>query len=151
QGGDNVHGEFGDAVQWNAPPAQLSPGIPPGTTIAQLVGGWIQSNQAAIARTCDVLLSYTSSQLQALRPPLIGYVQPQLGALVTAAASDPRLPQRSLSERLANVGILPMFGFPTRIRYLFHERPNSAYEWPPDGTIDRELDIAISQFAPCSE
>jgi Lhr-like helicase len=151
QGGDNVHGEFGEAVQWNALPAQPSPGTPPGTTIAQLVDGWIQNNQVAIARTCDVLLAYTSSQLQALRPTLIGYVQGQLVALVTAAATDPRLPQRSLSERLANVGILPMFGFPTRIRYLFHERPNSAYEWPPDGIIDRELDIAISQFAPSSE
>ena len=34
----------------------------------------------------------------------------------------PRLPQRSLSERLANVGVLPMFGFPTRVRFLFHEK-----------------------------
>ena len=70
---------------------------------------------------------------------------------MTAASVDPRLPQRSLSERLANVGVLPMFGFPTRVRYLFHERPGGAYEWPPDGVVDRELDIAISQFAPSSE
>jgi DEAD/DEAH box helicase domain-containing protein len=44
-----------------------------------------------------------------------------------------------------------MFGFPTRVRYLFHERPGGAYQWPPDATVDRELDIAISQFAPSSE
>ena len=44
-----------------------------------------------------------------------------------------------------------MFGFPTRVRYLFHEKPGGAYEWPPDGIVDRELDIAISQFAPSSE
>ena len=44
-----------------------------------------------------------------------------------------------------------MFGFPTRVRYLFHERPGGAYEWPPDDVVDRELDIAISQFAPSSE
>jgi hypothetical protein len=116
-----------------------------------LVDGWIQSNQTAIAHTCDVLLSFTAPQLQAQRAALIGYVHAQLVPRVTAASADPRLPQRSLSERLANVGVLPMFGFPTRIRYLFHERPGGAYEWPPDGVVDRELDIAISQFAPSSE
>jgi DEAD/DEAH box helicase domain-containing protein len=43
------------------------------------------------------------------------------------------------------------FGFPTRVRYLFHDRPTSGFEWPPEDVIDRELDIAISQFAPSSE
>jgi hypothetical protein len=150
QGGDNVHGEFGDAVSWGTAPPQ-PPGTPPGATTAQLVDTWIQNNQPAIARTCDVLLSYTTPQLQAQRAALISYIQNQLVARVTAAATDPRLPQRSLSERLANVGVLPMFGFPTRVRYLFHERPGAAYEWPPEGVVDRELDIAISQFAPGSE
>lgn len=151
QGGDNVHGEFGDAAGWTAPPAQPPAGTQPGATIAQLVEGWIQTNHAAIERTCDVLLHLTSPQLQAQRATLIGYVHTQLVAQVTAAATDPLLPQRSLSERLANRGILPMFGFPTRVRYLFHEQPGGAYEWPPDGVVDRELDIAISQFAPASE
>ena len=147
QGGDSVHGEFGDAVDWGAPGAQL----PSGATIAQLVNAWIQNKRPAIAHTCDVLLSYTTSQMQANRTALISYVQTQLVGQVTAASVDPRLPQRSLSERLANVGILPMFGFPTRVRYLFHEHPGGAYQWPPDGIVDRELDIAISQFAPASE
>ena len=53
---------------------------------------------------------------------------------------------QALSERLASWGVLPMFGFPTRSRYLFHRRPRC---WPPeDGIIDRQLEIAISQFAP---
>lgn len=151
QGGDNVHGEFGDATEWGAVPAQPPPGTPPGMTVAQLVDGWIQNNPVAVAQTCDVLLSYTTPQLQAQRPALISFIQDQLVARVSTAATDPRLPQRSLSERLANVGILPMFGFPTRVRYLFHDRPGAAYEWPPEGVVDRELDIAISQFAPCSE
>ena len=64
--------------------------------------------------------------MQAQRAALIAYVQTQLVPRVTAASVDPRLPQRSLSERLANVGVLPMFGFPTRVRYLFHERPGGA-------------------------
>jgi hypothetical protein len=151
QGGDSVHGEFGDAADWGAPPTQPPPGAPPGLTIAQLVDAWIQNNQPAIAHTCDVLLAFTTPQMQAQQAALIAYVQTQLVPRVTVASVDPRLPQRSLSERLANVGVLPMFGFPTRIRYLFHERPGGAYDWPPDGVVDRELDIAISQFAPSSE
>jgi Lhr-like helicase len=154
QGGDSVHGEFGNASDWGAPPAPAgaAPAAPAaGPTVEQQVDAWIQGNQAAIARTCDVLLAFTTPQLQAQRASLIAYVQTQLVAQVTAASTDPRLPQRSLSERLANVGVLPMFGFPTRVRYLFHERPEAAYEWPPDGIVDRDLDIAISQFAPSSE
>lgn len=146
QGGDNVHGEFGDAVSWIAP-AQ----VPGGLTIAQQVDAWIQANMQVVQHTCDVLLAFTDPLLQGQRAALIGYVQAQLVARVTSAANDPRLPQRSLSERLANSGVLPMFGFPTRVRYLYHDFPGGAHDWPPEDLVDRELDIAISQFAPGSE
>ncbi|MGE3109706.1 MAG: DEAD/DEAH box helicase [Vicinamibacterales bacterium] len=148
QGGDHVHGEFGDAADWLAPPPQSPPGS---ATVAHQVEAWIQNNATAIGRTCDVLLLRASPVLQAQRGALLTYVQTQLIGEVTAAVNDPRLPQRSLSERLANIGLLPMFGFPTRERHLFHERPGPAHEWPPEGVVGRELDVAISQFAPCSE
>jgi DEAD/DEAH box helicase domain-containing protein len=108
-------------------------------------------NGTVIGHICDVLLAYTDRALHNQRQQLIDYVQNDLIRIVTAASTDPRLFQHSLSERLANLGILPMFGFPTRVRYLFHEPPGSAHEWPPDGVVDRDLDIAISQFAPGSE
>jgi DEAD/DEAH box helicase domain-containing protein len=148
--GDSVHGEFGDAVAWNASPVQLPQGAPQGSTVGQLVENWIQSHQQSVAQTCDVLLHFVSQDLRAERAALISYIQSQLCQEVGQAAIDTRLPQTSLSERLANVGILPMFGFPTRVRYLFHDRPDGR-EWPPEDVIDRELDIAISQFAPGSE
>jgi Lhr-like helicase len=151
QGGDSVHGEFGEATAWTSAPAQPLAGGAAGATIGQLVGRWIANHPTQIAHTCDVLLEHTSPLLQAQRPALLQYAQNQLINDVTTAAVDPNLTQRALSERLANTGILPMFGFPTRVRYLFHARPGSAYPWPPDGTIDRDFDIAISQFAPLSE
>jgi len=151
QGGDNVHGEFGKAVDWRQAPQQPPPGTPAGATGALLVDQWIQANGAAIERICDVLLAYTTPGLQEQRAAFINFIKRELTGRVTAAAGDPTLPQRSLSERLANVGLLPMFGFPTRVRYLFHKRPTPSHEWPPEYVIDRELDIAISQFAPCSE
>ncbi len=149
--GESVHGEFGNASDWNQPPAQLPPGSPPGTTTARLVAGWIQSNAAEVARVTDVLLAFCDPTLQAQRPALINYCMQQLVPKVSQVSTDPRFPQDALSERLANAGVLPMFGFPTRTRYLFHDRPTRAYPWPPDDTVDRELDIAISQFAPAAE
>ena len=44
-----------------------------------------------------------------------------------------------------------MFGFPTKVRYLFHGEPRGTYPWPPLRTIDRELEIAVAQFAPGAE
>jgi len=146
EGGDNVHGEFGGAAKWNRPP-----GDPPqGLTVRQLVSQWIQNNAAAIAHACDALLAYTDQTLQAQRPALIAYVQNDLIGDIDAVVNDQSLSDQSLSKRLAYRGILPMFGFPTRVR-LLHHGPPTPRPWPPDETVDRDLDIAISQFAPSAE
>ncbi|MFO0818003.1 MAG: DEAD/DEAH box helicase [Pirellulales bacterium] len=146
EGGDNVHGEFGSAAEWNLPP-----GDPPqGPTVRQLVTQWIQNSAAAIANACDALLTYTDPSLQAQRPGLIAYIQNDLIGQIDGVVNDPSLPDQSLSKRLAYRGVLPMFGFPTRVRLLHHDRP-SPRPWPPEDTVDRDLDIAISQFAPSAE
>ena len=44
-----------------------------------------------------------------------------------------------------------MFGFPTSVRYLYLKRPWRSYPWPPADVIDRDLAMAVSQFAPMSE
>lgn len=144
EGGDNVHGEFGDASNWNQPP----PKAIGGPTVAELVSDWIQRNSIAIERACDVLLSFAAMELRNERAGLLRFARGDLVNRVTAAANDDRYTQDSLSERLANDGLLPMFGFPTRTRFLFHEQP---HELPPDNGVDRDLDIAISQFAPGAE
>jgi len=144
-GTDNVHGEFGAAADWNQLPNPTATG-----TVEQLVAGWIAANEAAIARTCDVLLAF-APELAAQRQLMLAFVRTQLVQEVTRVANDPRFTQDSLSERLANAGLLPMFGFPTRARLLYHDDPNRATEWPPENSVDRDLDIAISQFAPGAE
>lgn len=152
QTGDSVHGEFGGATQWNQPIPPVQAGGPPSLSPEQQVSTWIQNNQAAISQITDVLLAYTHPNLIALRQGMIDFVNQQLIGRITAAANNPTLPQDALSERLANVGLLPMFGFPTRVRYLFHQRPFAGYDWPPEeGIVDRDLDVAIGQFAPGAE
>lgn len=56
----------------------------------------------------------------------------------------------SLSERLAEGGVLPSYGLPARIRFLFHPRRTKSGH-AALGKIDRPLETAISEFAPGSE
>ena len=150
-GGESVHGEFGPADGWNQPPPEPPAGSVPGTNTGQLVADWLRRNTADVVRIVDVLLSYSEPALQAQKQSLIGYCTQQLTQDIANYLTNPHYPQDSLSERLANAGVLPMFGFPTRTRYLFHDKPKHSRPWPPDNVVDRELDIAISQFAPGSE
>ena len=149
-GRESVHGEFGFAAAWGQMPAP-GPGYPPGATTGELVTEWLRDNAIEVGRITDVLLSYSDPRLRARRGALIDYGTQELAQEVRVISVDPRYQQDALSERLANAGVLPMFGFPTRTRYLFHECPTQARPWPPDDVVDRELDIAISQFAPGSE
>ncbi len=54
-----------------------------------------------------------------------------------------------LAESLAEKNLLPMFGMPSRLRYLYHGWPNSKKDGNKEfQTIDRDLEIAVSDFAP---
>jgi hypothetical protein len=115
------------------------------------VAGWIAGNHGRVAQICDFLLVGTDPSLIARRNEIVAFGTAELVPLIDDAVHDPHLTQDNLSERLANAGVLPMFGFPTRVRYLFHKWPNAGGKWPPEDVIDRPLDLAISQFAPGSE
>ena len=54
--------------------------------------------------------------------------------------------QMGLAEALAEKNLLPMFGMPSRVRYLYHGQRGNAFQ-----TIDRDLELAISDFAPGSQ
>jgi Lhr-like helicase len=150
QGGENVHGEFGDVDDWTNPAPPLHPNDPPRPPVRTVVQQWIQQHPQEIDNLCGVLLTHTTPLLHGQRAALTAYIQHQLIIDIDGATANPNFSGASLSTRLANAGILPMFGFPTRVRLLYHAPP-SARDWPPEDKIDRELDIAISQFAPCSE
>lgn len=57
--------------------------------------------------------------------------------------------QGSIAHDLAELGELPMFGMPTRVRDLYLRLRNRSgrQEW---STVDRDLDLAIYEFAPGS-
>lgn len=129
---DNVHGEFGTVAQWQ--------------THRPTVENWINTNSQAITEVCRAILRRTVLDSAQGQADMHAYVQNQLVQEIDgiAAATPGHL---GLSERLASNGVLPMFGFPTRVRNLYHDDPFASTQ-NKAGAIDRELDIAISQFAP---
>ena len=130
---DSVHGEFGLATDW----AEYG---------RDRLREWVGSYSDEIAEIVDQLLIGTD--LQDDRNALLEFPKTLSDAIDGIAHRDDMYPQPFLSERLANAGILPMFGFPTRVRYLHHERP---FRFPLTKVVDRDDGVAIGQFAPGSE
>lgn len=135
-GHESVHGEFGTVEDWK--------------DRAPHVARWISgaAGQHACQNLWATLTHGTGAEVPLER--CLAFAN-DLVDRINAVAVDPRYRETALSERLATAGLLPMFGYPTRVR-LMHLRWPAAYGgWPPTGVVDRDLDVAISQFAPGSE
>ncbi len=131
--GESVHGEFGIVGGW--------------LQHRSIVNSWIQANPTQVEQICQTINKRTSISTE----NLIDYIQNELVQGIDGIVEQfSTTPQSPLSEKLAANGILPMFGFPTGTRYLYHERPkvDLSRGWPPTGVVDRELEVAISQFSP---
>ena len=54
-----------------------------------------------------------------------------------------------LAEALAERNLLPMFGMPSRVRYLYHGWPKTQERGSKEfQKIDRDMELAVSDFAP---
>jgi DEAD/DEAH box helicase domain-containing protein len=130
---DNVHGEFGRYDNWYK--------------YRNAVKDWIDQNENAIVVIANYLKRGTFITNDS--KDIYNKVKQNLIGLIDTVVSDENhYTQLALSERLANAGHLPMFGFPTKTRFLYEGKP---WKLPPEEGIDRNLDIAISEFAPGSE
>jgi Lhr-like helicase len=138
--GSSVHGEFGTVDAW---PANRD-------SIRRI----LDENLPAIRALVDALLVGADPELNARRDDLIGWVTGQAEAAlvddVDDAVGTPATTQH-LSQHLAERGVLPMFGFPTRVREMFLSEPHRPYPWPPRGTVDRQLELAVIDYAPGAE
>ena len=126
----SVHGSFGNAEDW--PQRRAA------------VAGYLARSQD-VRRVLHRLTAYTG-----LSPAIVDSVEVwlrnDLPAAIDAACADPLFNQRALSERLANAGVLPMFGFPTRVRDLYF--PGGPGK--PASVSQRPLAQAVSLFSPGS-
>lgn len=130
----NVHGEFGKTSAWD-------------TTIRARLEAWILANRTSISAVAKALASGTSleSSAEERADSVLASIVADISAAVVGNRHD------DLSQLLAESGLLPMFGFPTSVRYLYLQRPRSSSPWPPKMVIDRDLSMAVSAFAPLSE
>lgn len=134
---DNVHGEFGKVSEWKS--------------IRQILLKWIVSNQVSIKQIVQLLAVQTDPEIANNTHKLVNWVQKNLVDEIDQQVEDHPFEVDDLSQALAESGLLPMFGFPTRTRLLFHQKPKGK-PWPPrSGTVDRDIEVAISEFAPGSE
>lgn len=140
---DNVHGEFGAAEDWD--------------NYKDAIQRWLDNltHATEIESVIEALsfgTPWAGAEGETFRRKMLSNIRATLVSDIDREVHNPSYTQEALSELLANAGLLPMFGFPTRVRTLYTYWPSYAKQWPPErGTIQRELDIAISQFAPGSQ
>lgn len=138
--GQSVHGEFGTIDSWPAVRAD----------VARLIAARASDTE----RILEALLKRARQDLVDERTDLVRWAT-TAGSVSIIADVDAAVAVASthddLSQHLAERGVLPMFGFPTRVRDMFLRHPRRPYPWPPGGTVDRQLELAVIDFAPGSE
>ncbi|MDV6281497.1 DEAD/DEAH box helicase [Rhodococcus jostii] len=132
--GINTHGQFGRADEWHR--------------AKDLIRGWLSRHGDAIGAAARALADGTSR-----KAGVADFVaECQYGLLLEIDnAVAKQSGAEDLSQRLAEFGLLPMYGFPTKVRNLYLKKPGRPYPWPPTNVIDRDAAMAVSQFAPGSE
>ncbi len=133
----NVHGAFGKVSGW--------------ATNREKLSEWIKTQQGQIQQIVRVLTAQTEPNIQNGTDALTNWITNKLETAINECVENHEHEDDDLSQVLAESGLLPMFGFPTGVRLLYHQRPLSS-NWPPtSGVVDRDIELAISQFAPGSE
>ncbi len=131
----NIHGEFGKVSNWEAN--------------RERVVEWMQNNKKKIEQIVGLLAIET--ELEDKKDELMKWGVNNLVDEIDCCVESHPFEDDELSQAITEFGLLPMFGFPTGVRLLYHDWPRGA-NWPPtSGVIDRDIEIAISQFAPGSE
>ncbi len=130
---DSVHGSFGKAEDWSEH--------------KEAVSSWISSNNDKIEHIISTVSRGTSLSKEQHKEISL-FVSGKLVDRITEIAASSDYTQEDLSERLANAGMLPMFGFPTRTRNLYLSAPTKL---PWDDVVSRDIEMALNTFAPGHE
>ena len=139
--GINVHGHFGPSSQWPSYAARVE---------QQLSAIRSDMETFAAAISAGTLVGDPGHHEHRSAAQLVSDAVDDLRARIDAISAIPD-EAPDLSQRLAEHGLLPMFGFPTSVRYLYPRMPTRSQPWPPEGAIDRDMRLAISEFAPGNE
>ncbi len=137
----NTHGEFGTRQEWkdNA------------NGIRDNVSVWLSSfDNESLIRKIASLLTKDSTLVERLYDYASNSNASSLLGSIDKAVKDDSVVADSLAECLAEDGVLPMYGMPTRDRLLYHsfryEQGNHINE--DISSVSRPIDQAITAFAP---
>jgi DEAD/DEAH box helicase domain-containing protein len=129
----SIHGTFGSTADWQ--------------DRREAVRTWLATS-SSLRETCERFAAHTGLDAGA-RADLRDWASG--GGLIVAideACSRDGNATEELSELLATYGVLPMFGFPTRVRRLVSRRPSRLSDLDPATVSDRPLSQAVSMFSP---
>jgi len=142
----NVHGDFGTVEGWfeknRKKVVEILAEMRP--CIESLLEVMLQNNGESLIAEKETLLDWASNGSSKDES-----VDTLIASIDEAVRFDPSTDV--LSQHLAERGVLPMFGFPTRSRSQYLKRPQRDHPQEDWETIDRQLDIAIRDFAPGAE
>jgi DEAD/DEAH box helicase domain-containing protein len=128
----DTHGEFGLVARW------LSD-----ATRRERVRQWLETS----GEIPEIANALAYSPNPSLDPgALESFARERLYDEIERAAGNAELTGEGLAERLAEAAVLPMFGMPSRSRFLYHQLSGENAR-----TIDRDLDLAVTEFAPGSQ
>lgn len=132
----SIHGEFGTIEEWSEN--------------SKLVKSWLSSNRDRIRK---IISTYADKKKIAAdkQADMTDDIQLNLVEKINKKIQDKDKDgfiQQELSEFLAASGMLPMFGFPTQVRYLYEDYPK---DFPPTKVTDRQIDLALTTFTPGCE
>jgi len=126
---ESIHGTFGPTSEWESRRPEISE--------------WLTS-QSDVDDVCERFSAMTPLDPALLRD----WMRSDLVREIDGAKANPYFGQEELSELLANAGILPMFGFPTRVRQLYSRKLSRKSDRERAVVADRDLGMSISAFAP---
>ncbi|MEV4422472.1 DUF1998 domain-containing protein, partial [Patulibacter sp. NPDC049589] len=132
----STHGDFGETGLWK-------------TTFRKPIAQWLANAADAVAPTREIT-HHTELENDDL-DRLDAFVRTGLIERIDRAVDSGHFDIPELSELLANAGVLPMFGFPTRARPLYMEAPQSRRSHDKSVVSTRPLDMAVASFAPGAE
>lgn len=130
---DSVHGSFGFVKDWDENKS--------------VVKSWIERNEGHIKHIINTVTKSTEIT-ETQKTEILTYVKNEFIDRISEIVESDDYNQDVLSERLANAGLLPMFGFPTRTRNLYLSSPNKL---PWDDLVSRDIEMALNSFAPGHE
>jgi DEAD/DEAH box helicase domain-containing protein len=126
---DSIHGTFGRTTEWPKYKDEIK--------------HWL-AESPAVQEVAEAFCAHT------LVDPdhTAAWARQNLVSDVDKAVANPYFQHAELSELLANAGVLPMFGFPTRVRPLYRGKPQRKDDIGRLTVADRDLGMSLTMFAP---